>query len=94
MMKVILGSGGINWSWFTLVELNLDSHTAAILSHYRLHNERDILQHPVTDGWCRIHEMSDRTASNLEFTLYCLHPTETWTWRISNPMHIFSYPSE
>jgi len=87
--RIIFAEPVINWIWYTELDLNPDN-TVTIIRHYRLHGKRD--RHPNGTvfnggGGSPYRENEERIA--LEY-----HVPGKGYLKISNPQHIFSYPTE
>lgn len=86
--RVTLASGGINWTWY-IVAL-LDGSHCTVELYDRLHNDRDRLKQPKTDGaGTLLQSQGDRIVYALE-----IHNGECkGLYTVDNPQHVFSYPA-
>lgn len=89
MIEKIYDEGGINWSWYTMLQLH-DNKTVTILKHWRLHKfnpDQGSESHPanaetnIGQVW---RETNDRTATHYNIPLLGWH-------EITNPKYIFDY---
>jgi hypothetical protein len=87
--KLTFCEGGINWSWYTELELNTDD-TVTILAHYRVHNGD--AGHPECtphNGYYRQEIWRESTDGKRTALAYHV-PTIGWR-TIRNQQNVFSY---
>ena len=86
---MIVSEGGMNWCWFTELEVSEDGKSVKIIRYWRMHNENmdkwpESINHP--EHWHQSIWKEDKDRNALEYNV----PGTGWL-PISNPDHIFKY---
>jgi len=86
MSKLTIAEGGINWSWYVIIELH-DKDRATILQRGRLHNQRD--RHPKSDGSGRCLGDPNRVIRAIDIRW---PDGQKQLVQVANPLPCFDYP--